>query len=188
MSEHLRLSSPPASSSPGRPPSISRPDWPWAARSYSQRSQQSSPHPSNSTVQGSNLHSGWDPRTSFSSNSGINQSGFSGNHQARHTITPKPLTTSTMGFLPGETTRQWSFTVCLQHFLHVGGSYNLFHSFQGFEWAIREVSKLRDFVEGVEPAVHEDGRKALVSEAGEFEILKQSPILGDHKFKLEIGM
>ncbi|KIM46330.1 hypothetical protein M413DRAFT_441413 [Hebeloma cylindrosporum] len=163
MSEHLRLSSSPASSSPGRLPSISRPDWPWAARSYSQRSQQSSPHPSNSTVQGSNLHSGWDPRASFSSNSGINQSNFSGNHQARHT-TPKPLTSSTMGFLPGETTRQWSFT--------------------GFEWAIRDVSKLRDFVEGV---VHEDGSQTLVSEAGEFEVLKQSPILGDHKFKLEIA-
>jgi len=87
-----------------------------------------------------------------------------------------------MGFLPGETTRQWSFTVS---FLHVGGSYNLFYSFQGFEWAIRDVSKLRDFVEGV---VHEDGSQALVSEAGEFEILKQSPILGDHKFKLEIGV
>ena len=120
MSEHLRLSSSPASSSPGRLPSISRPDWPWALRSYSQRSQQSSPHPSNSTLQGSNLHSGWDPRASFSSNSGINQSSFSGNHQARHTVTPKPLTSSTMGFLPGETTRQWSFTVRLQRFFHVG--------------------------------------------------------------------
>jgi hypothetical protein len=67
-------------------------------------------------------------------------------------------------------------------------TFDLFDSFQGFEWAIRDVSKLRDFVEGVEPVAHEDGSPALVSEAGEFEVLKQSPILGDHKFKLEIGM
>lgn len=43
-------------------------------------------------------------------------------------------------------------------------------------------------MEGVEPVVHEDGTQVPVSEAGEFEVLKQSPILGDHKFKLEIGM
>jgi hypothetical protein len=116
MSEHLRLASSPASSSPGRLPSISRPDWPWAARSYSQRSQQSSPHPSNSTVQGSSLHSGWDPRASVSSsNSGINQNTFSGSHQVRHTKPPKPPSSSSMGFPLGETTRQWSFTVNFSH-------------------------------------------------------------------------
>lgn len=49
--------------------------------------------------------------------------------------------------------------------------------YQGFEWDVRDVHKLRDFVEGVES---QDGD-------GDFEILKQSPVLGDNKFKLEIG-
>lgn len=52
---------------------------------------------------------------------------------------------------------------------------------QGFEWDVRDVHKLRDFVEGVEP--QDDDR----AEHGNFEILKQSPVLGDNKFKLEIG-
>lgn len=49
--------------------------------------------------------------------------------------------------------------------------------YQGFEWDVRDVHKLRDFVEGVEPQ----------DDDGNFEILKQSPVLGDNKFKLEIG-
>ncbi|KAG6910940.1 hypothetical protein DXG01_005994 [Tephrocybe rancida] len=48
----------------------------------------------------------------------------------------------------------------------------------GFEWVVRDVHKLRDFVEGV------DGPDI---ENTEFEILKQSPMLGDNKFKLEIA-
>jgi hypothetical protein len=53
--------------------------------------------------------------------------------------------------------------------------------YQGFEWDVRDVHKLRDFVEGMEP---QDDDQA---EHGNFEILKQSPVLGDNKFKLEIG-
>lgn len=49
--------------------------------------------------------------------------------------------------------------------------------YQGFEWDVRDVHKLRDFVEGVEPQDDDNN----------FEILKQSPVLGDNKFKLEIG-
>ncbi|KAF6762143.1 hypothetical protein DFP72DRAFT_1061420 [Ephemerocybe angulata] len=59
------------------------------------------------------------------------------------------------------TTRQWSLT--------------------GFEWVVKNVSKLRDFVEGVAPA---DGEPLLT--ADDFELLKQSPTLGD-KYKLEIA-
>ncbi|KAF8969501.1 hypothetical protein BDZ97DRAFT_1646873 [Flammula alnicola] len=164
MSEHPRLPSSPPSSSPGRLPSIARPDWPWAARSYSHRSQQSSPHPS---IQGSNLQSGWDPRASVSSTS--NQGGYSANQQGRAPSTPKPQASanSTMAFSPGETTRQWTFT--------------------GFEWAVRDVHKLRNFVEGVEPTLLEEGTHPSGAEIGDFEILKQSPMLGDHKFKLEIA-
>lgn len=47
---------------------------------------------------------------------------------------------------------------------------------------MRDAQKLRDFVEG-------DGQSttgASQSQIDEFEVLKQSPIMGD-KFKLEIG-
>ncbi|KAF8913767.1 hypothetical protein CPB84DRAFT_1757474 [Gymnopilus junonius] len=161
MSEHPRLSSPP-SSSPGRLPPIARPDWPWAAHSYSSRSQQNSPHPA-SSVQGSNSQSGWD-RLSISSGT---PSGYSGTSQSRNIATPKPLIgASKMGFSSGESTRQWTFT--------------------GFEWAVRNVHKLRDYVEGMEPATLEDGTQPPAADSGDFEILSQSPVLGDHKFKLEI--
>ena len=52
---------------------------------------------------------------------------------------------------------------------------------QGFEWDVRDVHKLRDFVEDMEPQADDQ------AEHGNFEILKQSPVLGDNKFKLEIG-
>ncbi|KAG6817842.1 hypothetical protein H0H87_001674 [Tephrocybe sp. NHM501043] len=51
-------------------------------------------------------------------------------------------------------------------------------SFMGFEWAVRDVHRLRDVVEGV---------GAPDTENSDFDILKQSPMLGDNKFKLEIG-
>ncbi|KAH9482784.1 hypothetical protein JR316_0004884 [Psilocybe cubensis] len=154
MSEHLRLTSP-ASSSPSRPPAVSRPDWPWVTRSYSHRSPHNSAHP----ILGPNLQSAWDPRTPYSSTS--SQSGYTGNPQGRSSATPKP---SAMGL--GESTRQWTFT--------------------GFEWAIRDIHKLRDFVEGITSAPLEGGPHLLSADLGDFEILKQSPVLGDHKFKLEI--
>ncbi|KAF8076622.1 hypothetical protein FPV67DRAFT_1472097, partial [Lyophyllum atratum] len=50
-------------------------------------------------------------------------------------------------------------------------------SFMGFEWAVRDVHKLRDYVESID---------ATETENPEFEILKQSPMVGD-KFKLEIA-
>lgn len=105
MSEHLRHLSP-ASSSPGRQHQIARPDWPWAARSYSQRSQQSSPHP----IQGSSLQSGWETRTSLSSTSTQSSSGaYSGTPQGRNSATPRPPYNSAMS--PAESTKQWTFTV-----------------------------------------------------------------------------
>ena len=43
------------------------------------------------------------------------------------------------------------------------------------------MSKLRDFIEGTqEPAAEHLGHD-------DFEVLKESPMLGDNKFKLEIG-
>ncbi|KAG6903428.1 hypothetical protein C0995_005451 [Termitomyces sp. Mi166 len=49
---------------------------------------------------------------------------------------------------------------------------------KGFEWTVRDVHRLRDFVEGIDAQNIEDA---------DFEILKQSLILGDNKFKLEIA-
>ena len=99
MSDHLR---PPPTSLAGRSQPISRPDWPWAARTYSQGSPQRSPYSSGSVL-GSSLQSGWDPRASVTSNS--SQSGYSGTNSS----TPKPLR-SKMRYA-GESTRQWTFMV-----------------------------------------------------------------------------
>lgn len=46
---------------------------------------------------------------------------------------------------------------------------------------VRDVSKLRDFVERLENS------EGSTSQIDEFELLKESPMMGDGKFKLEIG-
>lgn len=51
---------------------------------------------------------------------------------------------------------------------------------QAFEWVVRDVHRLRDHVELAE----QDGATADISG---FEILNESPMLADGKFKLEIG-
>ncbi|GLB34028.1 hypothetical protein LshimejAT787_0109120 [Lyophyllum shimeji] len=51
-------------------------------------------------------------------------------------------------------------------------------TFMGFEWVVRDVHKLRDYVENMD---------ATETENPDYEILKQSPTLGDGKFKLEIA-
>ncbi|OBZ76102.1 Polyamine aminopropyltransferase [Grifola frondosa] len=61
-------------------------------------------------------------------------------------------------------------------------------SFNAFEWIIRDVSRLKEFVESPAPVDNDaaaDGSEALGSEADEFEVLRESPML-DGKFKLEI--
>lgn len=49
------------------------------------------------------------------------------------------------------------------------------------------MSKLKDFVEG--PEVIEDGQESSQRQhqSDDFEILKESPMMGDGRFKLEIG-
>lgn len=103
-----RLSTP-SSSAGGRLPPIARPDWPWAG-TFSQRNQQSSPHLG--SMQGTNLQSGWEPRSSVSVSSNNSHNSFSGVHQGRNS-TPKPFLSST-NFSVGESTRQWTFTVCVR--------------------------------------------------------------------------
>ncbi|TFK43671.1 hypothetical protein BDQ12DRAFT_702699 [Crucibulum laeve] len=158
MSEHLRMASS-SSSSPGRLPTISRPEWPWSARSYPHRTSQSSLNSNSSTAQASGLHSSWDPSMSAGSNPTAN-SPWRANTMSGNNVT------SAMSFIPGESTRQWTF--------------------MGFEWSIRDVSKLRNYVEGVEDT-ESTAQDSLAIEQGDFEILKQSPMLGDNKFKLEIA-
>ncbi|EAU84666.2 hypothetical protein CC1G_00185 [Coprinopsis cinerea okayama7 len=112
--------------------------------------------------------SNWDPRASSSGPSA------SGN------VPMAPLTTWRANYTPRagahaigsngplrqeavETTRQWSLT--------------------GFEWAVKDIAKLRNFVEG-----SPTGTDQPQLSADDFEILKESPTLADSKFKLEIGM
>ncbi|KAL1944324.1 hypothetical protein VTO73DRAFT_3509 [Trametes versicolor] len=56
-------------------------------------------------------------------------------------------------------------------------------NFHAFEWVVRDLSKLRDHVENP-PATEGDD----APDDEEFEILKESPELGDGKFKLEISI
>lgn len=51
---------------------------------------------------------------------------------------------------------------------------------QAFEWIVRDVHRLRDHIE-----FNGQGNN---SDASGFEVLKESPMLGDGKFKLEIGV
>ncbi|KAG2013805.1 hypothetical protein CC2G_010676 [Coprinopsis cinerea AmutBmut pab1-1] len=112
--------------------------------------------------------SNWDPRASSSGPSA------SGN------VPMAPLTTWRANYTPRagahaigsngplrqeavETTRQWSLT--------------------GFEWAVKDIAKLRNFVEG-----SPTGTDQPQLSADDFEILKESPTLADSKFKLEIAL
>lgn len=78
------------------------------------------------------------------------------------------------------TTRQWSFNVSVLYLVYVGGM--RLTSPQAFEWLVRDVSRLRDYIENAgatEDAVEEQ-------DTDDFDVLRESPELGDGKFKLEI--
>ncbi|TFK28868.1 hypothetical protein FA15DRAFT_664954 [Coprinopsis marcescibilis] len=144
-----------SSSSPRRPQTISRPEWPWSARTYAQRNAQSSTTSSTPTSQ-----VGWD-RTSIPGHNAVMNTTLS-----RGTPTPRLSSQSAYSSMQseqGESTRQWSIT--------------------GFEWAIKDVTKLREFVEGISSG---EGQNTLT--ADDFDLLKQSPLLGDNKYKLEVAL
>ncbi|KAF8646374.1 hypothetical protein AX16_007240 [Volvariella volvacea WC 439] len=149
--------------------SLSRPDWPWSSGTYAHRSSISSTYSPSSTP--SPLSNQWGERsTSSSSTPSTLRAQFSSNSlHYRASPTPKQGASSAM-ITPGgqancqaETTRQWTF--------------------MGFEWVVRGVHKLRDFVEGT-PQPGEQAANA--DDLDDYEILKQSPIIGDNRFKLEI--
>ncbi|KAF8195607.1 hypothetical protein K438DRAFT_1826207 [Mycena galopus ATCC 62051] len=158
MSDLTRTASP-LSSSPGRnSDSFERPTWPWQSR-FSRRTSSSLSAPSPS-----NLAAVWDPsavRPSSSQTGSFTASASGSWNPRQHTGS-----TTTMGEIrPDDSTRQWSF--------------------MGFEWVVRDVHKLRDFVEGVQADTTEDEDGSAVG-PDDFEILKLAPLIGDDKFKLEI--
>lgn len=69
--------------------------------------------------------------------------------------------------------------------------YTASYARQAFEWVVRDVHRLRDFIENPEASDDVPGEPDEVEgtspETDEFEILKETPIIGDGKFKLEIG-
>ncbi|KAF7332287.1 BTB domain-containing protein [Mycena kentingensis (nom. inval.)] len=146
----------PLSSSPGRSENtFERPTWPWQTRIANSRR--------SSSLSASSLQTPWEPQGTLSSparpvSSSSSQSWTSSSGAMRQS------TGSTVGYSASveDSIRQWSF--------------------MGFEWTVRDVHKLRDFVEGIAEA--EEGSEL---EAESFEILKQAPLLGDEKFKLEIA-
>ena len=55
---------------------------------------------------------------------------------------------------------------------------------QAFEWVVRDVSRLKDHIET--PPSNEGDAPPEEIDDDEFEVLRESPELGDGKFKLEI--
>lgn len=59
---------------------------------------------------------------------------------------------------------------------------------QAFEWVVRDVHRLKDYIEGPDTVdTSGESNEALSIELEYFELLKESPVIGDGKFKLEIG-
>ncbi|TBU33177.1 hypothetical protein BD309DRAFT_857684 [Dichomitus squalens] len=58
-------------------------------------------------------------------------------------------------------------------------------NFHAFEWVVRDVSRLRDYIEN--PPLTAEGENGPEELDEEFDVLRESPELGDGKFKLEIS-
>ncbi|TCD69884.1 hypothetical protein EIP91_005961 [Steccherinum ochraceum] len=100
---------------------------------------------------------GWDPRASTSSPSTLT-SQIAGTPGRRHSGL-------SLAQAQEDNMRHWSFTA--------------------FEWIVRDVRKLRDYVESTGTGSPSEGSNSADNE--NFDILKDSPTLGDGKFKLEIA-
>lgn len=53
---------------------------------------------------------------------------------------------------------------------------------------VRDISRLKLFVEDDETTERVEGAQAPATHNDDFEILRESPMMGDGKFKLEIGV
>ncbi|KAH9965859.1 hypothetical protein BC827DRAFT_1180462 [Russula dissimulans] len=128
----------------------------WPWSTYSHRSSQGSLS-THST--GTTRHEPWDQRPSSGSVSS-NTAWHPTNTTAKRPATGMPAASASQDDL----SRHWSFTA--------------------FEWVVQDVAKLRDFVEGRGRDENTDRRDGL--ERDGFEVLRESPMLGDGKYKLEI--
>ncbi|KAH9006742.1 hypothetical protein EDB86DRAFT_3112480 [Lactarius hatsudake] len=129
----------------------------WPWSTYSHRSSQSS---LSSHSIGTARQESWDQRPTSGSSSS-NTMWHSTNTAAKRAATGAPVASATQDDL----TRHWSFTA--------------------FEWVVHDVAKLRDFVEDRGQDEIPEGR--VGPDRDGFEILKESPMLGDGKYKLEIA-
>ncbi|KAF4601950.1 hypothetical protein EYR40_005151 [Pleurotus pulmonarius] len=160
--EHLRISSP-LSSSPGRTPVFSRPAWPWTR--YNQ-SRPPSVHSSSGSLSGQRASGSWDA-SRLSSSVSTTPTAMSTNQLYRHSATSSTQWNRSSNTRTGaESHRQWTFT--------------------GFEWTIRDVTRLKEWVETPE-TVQDDSETSPALTEDNFEILRESPVLGDDKFKLEVA-
>lgn len=145
--------------SPGRPSPLTRPHWPWSA--YTHRSSHSSlsTHSVGGSIAGS--QSSLDFRTPSSPATVI-----------LTTSTPLRQHTGQASMFPSsvqhqDTIRNWSFAA--------------------FEWVVRDVERLTRVIESETEIGDDQDETGSRDEDQDFEILKQSPLLGDGKFKLEIA-
>ncbi|KAH9938643.1 uncharacterized protein B0H18DRAFT_968149 [Fomitopsis serialis] len=164
MSDHLRQSSVRGlPGSPGRPSPLSRPHWPWSTYTHRSASSSTSVFSSSGSNSGGQ---GWESSSSVSTPTVLVSTPAGG----RRNSTLSGL--SYQAQMPEElSTRQWSFTA--------------------FEWVVRDVHRLRDFVESPDASDDVAGEaeegEGTSPDADDFEVLKEAPIIGDGKFKLEIA-
>ncbi|PCH41190.1 hypothetical protein WOLCODRAFT_100015 [Wolfiporia cocos MD-104 SS10] len=149
-----------ASSSPGRPSPLSRPHWPWSTYTHRPSSSASSVYTPGGTSSG---QQNWDSRSPAATSNTILLSPPSVGKRGS-TMTSATYHNSMM---EEATIRQWSFSA--------------------FEWVVRDVHRLRDFVEGVETTEAPNDTAEGDPDTEYFEVLKESPTIGDGKFKLEIA-
>ncbi|KAH8830411.1 hypothetical protein DL96DRAFT_1592760 [Flagelloscypha sp. PMI_526] len=143
----------PLSSSPGARASLDRAVFPWASPSASLRAS----HRQSQT----SLHSIAAPTSASAAAS----------WDPRVIVSPAPgfqgsmsrQTTGGISAFQQDSTRQWNFI--------------------GFEWAIRDVARLREFVEGPSP---DPASPQTQQQQEDFEVLRNSPII-NNRFKLEVA-
>jgi hypothetical protein len=177
MSEHLPHNSSPLSSpAPSAGRALSRPHSHWPLSTHSHRSSQSS---LSSHSIGTARQEHWDQRPSTGSSS-------STMWQSTHTAVKRASTGALVASASrDDLTRHWSFTVSSPSgFLWDCRWYDICMC-QAFEWVVHNVAKLRDFVEDNGQDETSEGRAG--PDHDEIEILREAPILGDGKYKLEIG-
>jgi hypothetical protein len=106
-----------------------------------------------------------------------------------HTATKRASTGALVASVgQDDLTRHWSFIVSSHcGFLRDYRRYDI-RMCQAFEWVVNDVAKLRDFVEDDNGHGQDETPEGRVGpDRDEFEILRESPMLGDGKYKLEIG-